>query len=483
MNNVWIILSIVGGYLAITSLLGILQSRKLKEAKEFAVSKMPSILAATFLAGFTLGGASTYGVAGDTIKYGLTYLFWFPLSVGLGWWVTGLLFARPYFRLKGITLPTLLGERFDTRTQLASSISMLLYTTFVIVVEIYTLSMVIRAIAPDISMFWAVAISVVSSVGTVAFSGIMGASITNLIHSGMMILAFGLVYVAFWREVGGWNNAIEQVVNILPQIAKPGITEKVWLSPIGLGWGAVGQILLAKAGRLGGISAVSNLAASCETEKDAMKAFWLAGLISAIPPFLACSIGVFTAAYLGPNFGDVPVYSSIGYAASLLNPVLAGIFLAAIAAAILSTFSPLAVAFSSVVIEDFIKRKTNVSERGQRILYPASIIFISILCAIYILTQGITDIMPFVFMTAFPSTIPNTVTAYFGITFDWVDSKSAFWAITLGISISLFWGLVLDDPFGIPNIVVALIVPLSVMLVRWLTVKAGGSFATKAQPK
>lgn len=479
MGNIAIILGIVGGYLAITSALGILQSRKLKEAKEFAVSKMPPILAATFLAGFTLGGASTYGVAGDTIKYGLTYLFWFPLSVGLGWWVTGLLFARPYFRLKGITLPTLLGQRFDTRTQLASSISMLLYTTFVIVIEIYTLSMVIRAIAPEISMFWAVAISVVSSVGTVAFSGIMGASITNLIHSAMMIVAFGLVYITLWREVGGWNSAIEQIVEILPQIAKPGITKEVWLSPVGLGWGAVGQILLAKSGRLGGISAVSNLAASCESEKKALKAFGLAGIISAIPPFLACSVGVFTAAYLGPNFGDVPVYSSIGYAASLLSPVLAGIFLAAIAAAILSTFSPLAVAFSSVVIEDFVKRRVQLSERAQRVLYPASIILISILCAIYILTQGITDIMPFVFMTAFPSTIPNTVTAYFGITYNWVNSKSAFWAITLGISISLFWGMVLDNPFGIPNILVALIVPLTVMLARWLTVKTGSWIGSK----
>ena len=446
-----------------TTLIGFWQSKKVENARSLAISKLSPFQAATFLAGFTLGGASTYGVAGDTIKFGLTYLIWFPFSVALGWWVTGLLFAGPYYRMQGITLPALLGERFDQRTRFASMLSNMIYTVFVIVIEIYTLTMIIRAIAPDLSMLQAAVISLITCVGTVAFSGIMGASITNMIHSVTMLVAFGLVFVTMRAVVGGWDAAFQSMAHILPSINNENVNFTSWLSPMGLGWGAIGQILLAKSGRLGGISAVSNLAASCRSEKEAKRAFVWAGFISAIPPFLACAVGIFTAAYLGDRVLDMPVYSSIGFAVADFNPVLAGVFLAAVAAAILSTFSPLAVSFSSVFVEDIVKRFTKVSEQKERILYPLSLIVISIVCTIYVVTAGIEHIMPFVFSTAFPCTIPNTLVAMVGIRSKRTSPQAAFWAIILGVSISLFWGLVLDDPFGIPNIVVALIIPVLIL--------------------
>jgi len=468
MNAQWIIITVVGIYLVGTTLIGFLQSKKIKNARELSISKLSSFQAATFLAGFTLGGASTYGVAGDTIKFGLTYLFWFPFSVALGWWVTGLLFAGPYYRMQGITLPALLGDRFDQRTRFASMLSNMIYTIFVIVIEIYTLSMIIRAIVPSMTMLQAAIIALVTSVGTVAFSGIMGASLTNVIHTITMLLAFGLVFVTMWMVVGGWEPAFKEMAVILPNINNDNVDIASWLSPVGLGWGAVGQILLAKSGRLGGISAVSNLAASCRSEKDAKKAFLLAGFISAIPPFLACSVGIFTAAYLGERVLDMPIYSAIGFAIADFNPILAGIFLAAVAAAILSTFSPLAVSFSSVFVEDIVKRIVKIPEENERILYPVSLIVVSIACTVYVVIAGIEHIMPFVFSTAFPCTIPNTLVALVGIRSKRTSSQAAFWAIILGVSISLLWGLVLDDPFGIPNIVIALIIPLLILGVDFL---------------
>lgn len=464
----WIIVGIVGFYLVVTTLIGFWQSRKVSRAREFALSRLTPFQAAAFLAGFTLGGASTYGVAGDTVKFGLTYLIWFPISVALGWWVTGLLFAGPYYREQGVTLPALMGRRYDDRTRFASMLSMMIYTVFVIVIEIYTLSMIIRAIAPELSMTVAAVISLVACVGTVAFSGIMGASITNTIHSVTMVLAFGLVFLTMRSAVGGLGTAFESIAEILPQIDNEGVGYAAWISPIGLGWGVVGQILLAKAGRLGGISAVSNLAASCRSEKEARRSFWLAGLISAVPPFLACAVGVLTAAYLGDSILDLPIYSSIGYAVAEFNPVLAGIFLAAVAAAILSTFSPLGVAFSSVFVEDIVKRLVEVPEKTEKWLYPVSLIVVASLCTIYVITAGIEHVMPFVFMTAFPCTIPNTLVALVGIRSQRTSSRAAFWAVILGVAVSLFWGLVLDDPFGVPNILIALVVPLLILAGDWL---------------
>lgn len=467
-QNHWIIIGIVGGYLAITTLIGFWQSNKIKNARDYALTKLSPFQAAAFLAGFTLGGASTYGVAGDTVKFGLTYLVWFPISVALGWWVTGFLFAGPYFREQGLTLPALMGKRFDERTRFASMLSMMIYTIFVIVIEIYTLAMIIRAVAPGLTMFQASIISLVASVGTVAFSGIMGASITNMIHSVTMVIAFGLVFFTLRSVVGGMSGAFEQIAPILPKIPNDGVGFETWISPLGLGWGVIGQILLAKSGRLGGISAVSNLAASCRSEKDARKAFLMAGLISAVPSFLTCAVGVFTAAYLGESILDVPIYSSIGYAIADFNPVLAGIFLAAVSAAILSTFSPLAVAFSSVFVEDIVKRIISISEQTEKWLYPGSLILVSIMCTIYVVEVGIEHVMPFVFSTAFPCTIPNTLVALAGVKNKRTSPQAAFWAIILGVGVSLVWGLGLSDPFGIPNIYLAFFIPLLILGLDWL---------------
>lgn len=466
--NHWIIIGIVGVYLVGTTLIGFWQSKKIKDARDYGLTKLTAFQAAAFLAGYTLGGASTYGVAGDTIKFGLTYYVWFPISIALGWWVTGLLFSGPYFREQGVTLPALMGKRFDERTRFAAMVSMMIYTVFVIVIEIYTLAMIIRAVAPGLNMLQASLISLAACVGTVAFSGIMGGSVTNMIHSVTMVVAFGLVFYTMWNVVGGLGGAFQEIELILPSIPNEGVGFKAWISPVGLGWGVIGQILLAKSGRLGGISSVSNLAASCRSEKEARWAFMLAGLISAIPSFLICSVGLFTAAYLGERVLDVPLYSSIGYAIADFNPLLAGIFLAAISAAILSTFSPLAVTFSTVFIEDIIKRITAMPERIEKLLYPVSLIIIASLCTVYVVVVGIEHVMPFVFQTAFPCTIPNTLVALAGVRSKRTSPQAAFWSIVLGVGVSLVWGLGLGDPFGLPNIYLAFFIPFLILGSDWL---------------
>lgn len=79
----WYTLIIFVGYLVFTTLLGLWQTRRIKSSRDYAVTKMPVWQAAAFLSGFTLGGGSTYGIAGDSVKFGLTYLIWFPFSVAL----------------------------------------------------------------------------------------------------------------------------------------------------------------------------------------------------------------------------------------------------------------------------------------------------------------------------------------------------------------------------------------------------------------
>ena len=73
------------------------------------------------------------------------------------------------------------------------------------------------------------------------------------------------------------------------------------------------------------------------------------------------------------------------------------------------------------------------------------------------------DILPFLYTTAFPTTAPLTIVTFFGLYTKKASSKAAFWAVVLGVSIALFWGIALNDPFGIPNIYIAFIIPIGIM--------------------
>ncbi len=468
MSMSWVPVIIVLCYLVLTTLLGLWQTRKIKKVQDYTVAKMSMWQVAAFLSGYTLGGGATYGVAGDTIKFGLTYLIWFPLSVALGWIITGLLFAKPYYRLKGVTVPTFLADRFDESARFASSIATLLYAIFVILLEIYTLAIIIRALVPGLSMPLATFISLVICVVSVSFSGILGASVNNSVHSIMIIASFSLALIVLWKAVGGWNVAIQRIIAILPQVADPGVDKPIWISIFGMGWGVIGQLLLGKAGRLGGISVVSHISASCKSEKEAKKAFWLAGFLSGIPPLLSSAVGVFAIAYVGVTFNNLPIYSAIGLAVSQLNPFVGGVLLAAVTAGILSAFGPTLVVLSSVFIEDIVVQTIKLDDHQKRILYPLVSILASTCCALFVVFIGIKDILPFLYTTAFPCTVPITVVVAFGLYTRSVTKESAFWAITIGVVSALLWGVVFNNPFGIQNMYIAYVVPIVIMMIGLL---------------
>jgi solute:Na+ symporter, SSS family len=458
-----IVLTIVIIYLGGTTLIGLWQSRKVKEAKDFANSKLSVWRAGLFLAGMTLGGGATYGIAGDSVKYGLTYLICFPLSLILGWWLTGLAFARPYFRLNGLSVPAIMENRFGKNTHTATTICTMVYSIFVMVLEIYALALIVRSIFPDLPMINAVLISVTVSVLSVSFSGIMGASLVSLIYSGTIVIALSVSLFILWNTVGGFTQAVALITPNLKSISGLNIAPVVWVSATGLGLAIVGQIMLGKVSHLGGISIVSNAAASCKSESHAVLAFGIAGLGAGIPPFMAGLLGIFSAALIGPISSSLPSYSYIGLALMKISPYLAGLLLAAFAAAILSAFGPVAIGASNVFVDEILGRIIKLTDQQKRHFYTLTIFIISIMSAIYVALGKITDILPFLFLTAIPCMAPITVVMFFGLYNKRITKDYAIWAIIIGISSALIWGLILDEPFKIPNIYLSFFIPILIM--------------------
>jgi solute:Na+ symporter, SSS family len=455
---------IVAAYLVITSLYGIWLSKSMKGSGGYTKAKLTKWQAAAFLAGFTLGGAATYGFAGDTVQFGYTYLFWFPFSVLIGWVATALLFAKPYHRLGGLTVPSYLKQRFGKKTQLASSISMLFYAFFIVILEIYALAAVIQSLFPSINPTSAYILSLVVNCSSVAFSGLTGSSKTNLIHSATMFFAFIFSVFVLWNRVGGWNQAVVNVLSMQPAIIDPGINGVLWASIKGMGIGTIGQLMLGKIGRLGGVSTISNIAASCETEDDAQFAFLFGGIISVVPIFFAGLLGVLSAAQMGSGLEGMPIYISLGISLQEVSPILAGLLLAAVSAAIISSFGPLSLVFSTVLVEDILGRKKVLKEKTKRLLHPLMIVLVCILAIFYLRAYSMSNLLPFLYETAFPCTVPITLVTLFGLYSKKISKEASFWAIIISLPSSLAWTFILKNPLNIPSLMIAYLIPLFILI-------------------
>ena len=108
--------SVIVGYLAAVTLLGIFLARRTKTSSQWAVAGggMGTVMVAMGVAGTRIGGAGTYGVAGDVITEGMWNL-WYGVSTFLALALVGLFFARAYRRLGLQTVGEIFWIRFKSR--------------------------------------------------------------------------------------------------------------------------------------------------------------------------------------------------------------------------------------------------------------------------------------------------------------------------------------------------------------------------------
>ena len=86
-------------YLVAATTAGSLMARRARNSAGWAVAGggMSTMLVAVGIAGTRIGGAGTYGVAGDVISGGVWNLWWYGINAFLALAIVGLFFAI-YFR-------------------------------------------------------------------------------------------------------------------------------------------------------------------------------------------------------------------------------------------------------------------------------------------------------------------------------------------------------------------------------------------------
>ncbi len=424
-------------YLVGTTLVGALLARRNRGAADWSVAGggMGILMIAVGIAGTRVGGAATYGVAGDVIRDGLWNL-WYGVNSFLAMALTGLFFSIPYRRLKIHTVGEIFSVRFpQKRLQIMTSLCVQTEYFIVNLIEVFVTAKILTGIFPDhLSFEWAVWISAFVIISYTALGGLWGSSATNLIHC--LTILFGLLAVALagMHHIGGWE-AVQTKVNAA--LTERGADPSSWWSFTGAGWGAIFGMFFSATIHTPAASIYCNYSTAAKNEKSILPAFLMGGLIAAPMTWLAGWIGVLTLAHYGAG-AQFASYHSITRLALEINPWLGGIAMAAVLAAVISSGGPILLASATMFVRDWLPFSKTLSPARQLFAYRLTTVIYGMMAAliVYIVKQiSVLDLL----LLGFAAVVPPAIAVGYLIYYKRTTEAGAFWGIVAGYVGGIIW--------------------------------------------
>src|SRR5690625_1300239 len=351
-----------------------------------------------------------------------------------------------------ITVPDFLENRFNDKSRLLRVISalvILLFFTF------YTSSGMVAGAklfeaSFGLSYQTALWLGVLAVVTYTCLGGFLAVVWTDFIQGTLMLLALIVVPIVALSQLGGWNETVQAVGNIDPSRLNmvQGVSAIAIISSLAWGLGYVGQPHII----------VRFMA--LRSPKDVPKArfvgttWMILGLYGSIATGFAGLVYVSTAdAALFTNLGlEVVTENGIqmlgdpekilmAFSQILFNPIVAGILLAAILSAIMSTIDSQLLVSSSAVAEDFYKGFLRRNATNKELVWTGRIATIVIaLVAALIATNPDSTVLDLV----------GYAWAGFGASFGPIILLSLFWkgvtrngslvGIIIGAVTVIVWG-------------------------------------------
>lgn len=344
-------------YLALMLVIGAIAYRRTQNLSDYVLGgrqlgAIPSALSAgaSDMSGWLLMGLPGYAMAAG---FGA---FWLAGGLLVGTWLNWLLVAK---RLRvysqraddALTLPAFFEKRFEDNShslRVLSAIFVLVFFLF------YTSSGLVAGgklfeTVFGIDYHVAVVIGAAAVVSYTLFGGFLAVSWTDVIQGLLMMGALVVVPIIAMGEMGGLGQSLAAVESKNPELLNMFTDDKGetitligTLSLLGWGLGYFGQPHILA--RFKGI----------RSQKHVPAARRIAVAWSAISMGGACLIGLAAVGYLPEALGDNETVFMVMVDA-LFHPLIAGMLLAAILAAVMSTADSQLLVSSSALAEDFYK--------------------------------------------------------------------------------------------------------------------------------
>lgn len=389
-----------------------------------------------------MSGWLLMGLPGAIFAFGLVES-WIAIGLTIGAWLNYILVAprlRVYTQVSkdSITIPSFLDNRLRDNTKLIrifSGIVILVFFTF------YVSSGMVaggKFFQSSFGFDYKVGLLIVAivTVGYTLFGGFLAVSYTDFIQGLIMFLALILVPIFGLVVTGGFGETIESIKAVNPEhlslFAKTATAAGI-ISSVAWGLGYFGQPHIIV--RFMAIKSVKEM-----SQARRIGIGWM----------ILCLVGTMSTALVGlayfyqnnmdiKNFDSETIFIVMGQI--LFHPFVAGIMLAAILAAIMSTISSQLIVTSSALVEDIYRAlfKKEASDRHYVAAGRLAVLVVSIVAAILALdpSSKILDLVGFAWAGFGASFGPIILLALF-----WkkLTNIGALCGIASGAIVSFVWG-------------------------------------------
>lgn len=415
-------------YLGAFVVYGLYLNRKKGSASDWAIggSTLGIFMIAAGAAGTRIGGAGTYGVAGDVIAEGIGHM-WYSFNSFAALFLVGLFFVIPYRRLKVVSVGQVFDYRFGSyRCQWLTSLCVQAEYLVVNIIEPYIIGTIISGFT-GIPFPLGVAIGAFLIISFTVFGGLKGTAYANIVHCSVIIFGLLLVGVLAMNNMGGWEVVIERTSD---QLEASGNDKAAWWSFTGIGFATIIAMFISATIHTPAASVYCNYASSAAEEDYLIPGFFGAGIIAALMPLVAGFIGILTMAAYGSESG-LSSYLNIAQLAIDGGEILGGIALAAILAAVISSGAPILLASSTMFVNDWIPDSKNFSEQQQLRWYKVVAVIYGVGAALIAWLGNITSVLGLV-LIGFALVVPPAVSVGFVLYWRRTSEKAAFYGMASG---------------------------------------------------
>jgi solute:Na+ symporter, SSS family len=325
---------------------------------------LPTVVVASLLAGLAVGGASTIGVAERAYSVGIS-AGWYNAAWAAGAAVMGLYAARRYRRWEITTLPELFERHYGVGGRVLGVVGQLVIQIVITSLQYVAGGAILSSLLPEIFDFrTGMAVTAVVFVGITLIGGFWAAGLTNVVNVIVIYAGVCLGAVLTVRQLGGLGELTAQ----LPA-GHPGFD----LSGVGMGLIVAWFIVMITTTH--STQSVIQVGFAAKDERTAGRGYLLGAAIIAPVGFISALLGM-SAVVLYP--GIVPA-EALPRVVLGLHPLAAGIILAGLWAADVSTASGLLLGSATLVSNDLVKRfwAPNLSEARDQLVCRLTVLVLS----------------------------------------------------------------------------------------------------------
>ncbi|NOU18668.1 MAG: sodium:solute symporter family protein [Bacteroidales bacterium] len=358
---IWVVLSYFALVIGISFLTKKIAS---KSSSEYLIAgrNLGVLVCAIVVAAEWLGGLSTIGVSEKAFNTKSLQPILYNISTAIGMLILGFTLAKHYRQNKVHTVSEMIENIFGKKVRTISAIAFLIAFITLAYVELTTFSHVLAPIL-HINWVWAVLLGSLITTIYMYIGGMHALTIVAIINLVVRYIGIGIALIIGIIAIGDMSILSEKLV-------AAGAPHNYY-NPFSVGWTAAFSLILG--GILGGMAAQASIQPifAAKNPVTAKRAAILSALFIAPFGIMTAYLGLMARSgiFIDPStIADAKeVLPTLLMTPSFIHPILGGIALAAILAAILSTIGPVNFAIVTIATKDIYQGLINKNASDEKI--------------------------------------------------------------------------------------------------------------------